>query len=798
MPFNGSGVFSRIYSWTTDALNGLDISPSRMDTDSNDIASGLTQCITKNGQSTPTANLPMGGYKLTGLAAGSSSGDSVNYGQLQAATTGLTVSNVASARLLTPKTTGLGMVIVQGYTTPGDGGGGTYTYVATDTTSADNGGSILVASDGGRLHLLVQPSVSAVQFGADPTGVSDSSPAVQAAINALAATGGTITFPSGTFRFNSSLNWTNSTNNSIPGITFSGAGSGIPGRSSGGTVFKSYIANGPLFNVQGTWTGNGGTGNTFAVGGGINNVTIDGSNATGTSQAISSLGWWEFAISNITIQNFPGDGITFYASSGYGGIFGSDGDYTASAFGVIERGWIYNCAGTGINCSTSGGTFSNTNTGLRFKQLEVQYCGTGALITGTGTSLEDVTFSGTGFIPGSSSTRGSGISLIVGTLSQGRPAGVWFQDVAFDFALTSHVSLVNCENIWWDASCQMIFRDLNGAGATTGTMTPPNGFTIAPDSASETVVAVFCKSMNVRANTPRTFTAFNCGYASNVQGIEITDVVFADGNYTGPLTLTAAPSGTTSATLSAAFTGTTGTYLVSFSQGQTRAATLTNGSASFSWTGAVTDSGTTVHLSSNVTLFGGALTSSNYNLTNDFHLVSGGVSNTTVPQESPAPLVPGRPLPGYLGSSLVATSLTAGSFVTIPFDTQDTTNASIYPSYGTNGAPTRISFYSTVTHQFTAPSSAYYEISGTLQVASTTTGDTIRIQIYCNGSSYEVCQGPGGSTSTGNMTFTIPRTILYCPAGGTIYVQAESVSNTRALSTSVPSRLNIEMLGDYK
>lgn len=82
MPFNGVGTFTRIYSWVTDAANGLLVDATRTDTDSNDIAQGLSNCVTRDGQSVPFANLPMGGYKITGLANGVASTDSVNYGQV--------------------------------------------------------------------------------------------------------------------------------------------------------------------------------------------------------------------------------------------------------------------------------------------------------------------------------------------------------------------------------------------------------------------------------------------------------------------------------------------------------------------------------------------------------------------------------------------------------------------------------------------------------------------------------------------------------------------------------------------
>lgn len=82
MPFNGAGVFTRVYQWVNDAANGIYVDATRTDTDTNDIATGLSNCVTRDGQSPPTANLPMASKKFTGLTTGSASGDSVNYGQV--------------------------------------------------------------------------------------------------------------------------------------------------------------------------------------------------------------------------------------------------------------------------------------------------------------------------------------------------------------------------------------------------------------------------------------------------------------------------------------------------------------------------------------------------------------------------------------------------------------------------------------------------------------------------------------------------------------------------------------------
>ena len=67
-------------------------------------------------------------------------------------------------------------VSTMGYFSIGDGGDGTYTYDSTDTTSVDNGGTIIVATDGGRYKLVYGKYVHLEQFGAigNSTGVTNS------------------------------------------------------------------------------------------------------------------------------------------------------------------------------------------------------------------------------------------------------------------------------------------------------------------------------------------------------------------------------------------------------------------------------------------------------------------------------------------------------------------------------------------------------------------------------------------------------------------------------------------------
>lgn len=81
MPFNGSGTYSLPAG--NPVVTGTTISSTTTNNTNSDIATALSNCITRDGQSTPSANLPMNSKKLTGLAAGTTAGDSVRYEQIQ-------------------------------------------------------------------------------------------------------------------------------------------------------------------------------------------------------------------------------------------------------------------------------------------------------------------------------------------------------------------------------------------------------------------------------------------------------------------------------------------------------------------------------------------------------------------------------------------------------------------------------------------------------------------------------------------------------------------------------------------
>lgn len=90
MAFNGSGTYNRTNGtytgstvWNQDATNGVKIESARHDTHDQDIATALSNCVCKDGQTTITANLPMSTYKHTNVAVATARTDYARYSQVQ-------------------------------------------------------------------------------------------------------------------------------------------------------------------------------------------------------------------------------------------------------------------------------------------------------------------------------------------------------------------------------------------------------------------------------------------------------------------------------------------------------------------------------------------------------------------------------------------------------------------------------------------------------------------------------------------------------------------------------------------
>lgn len=225
---------------------------------------------------------------------------------------------------------------VMGYTTIGDGGGGLYAYVASDTTSSDNGGTIIVDAASRRWYLATNDGpLNIMQFGGVADGTTDNTTAFVNALGALPAEGGSIYFPRGNFAFTGQIAFTFL--NYTASLEIAGAGKGatiltFPNTSGG--ILINYV-------IPGSSQGNGfGSANnvkihdmTFATGktGGANGITLNmsgnqaGSPSSGLNE-ISNVGFrgsdgilktefWTIEIDIIGVSNVNLIGIVGYSTT---------------------------------------------------------------------------------------------------------------------------------------------------------------------------------------------------------------------------------------------------------------------------------------------------------------------------------------------------------------------------------------------------------------------------------------------------------------------------------------------------
>ena len=99
MSFNGSGLF-QVNVAGNPVVTGTVISSTWLNASFSDFATGLSTCILKDGTQTLTANIPFGGFKATGLAVATTTGDALSYGRAANVTT-LTVTTVNASGVVT-------------------------------------------------------------------------------------------------------------------------------------------------------------------------------------------------------------------------------------------------------------------------------------------------------------------------------------------------------------------------------------------------------------------------------------------------------------------------------------------------------------------------------------------------------------------------------------------------------------------------------------------------------------------------------------------------------------------------
>ena len=189
MSYNGSGTFN-INSAGQPVVTGTTITSTAFNLLTADLATGLSTAMTKDGQSTPTANIPMGTFKLTGLGAGTAATDAAQYGQLQAGATTIAVVTGTDtlAGTLTPAitayatgnlfsfvaantNTGAATIALNGLAAKNITKTGTTALAAGDIVS---GRVYLIEYDGTRFQLLNPSASSVASFSAGSTGFTPS------------------------------------------------------------------------------------------------------------------------------------------------------------------------------------------------------------------------------------------------------------------------------------------------------------------------------------------------------------------------------------------------------------------------------------------------------------------------------------------------------------------------------------------------------------------------------------------------------------------------------------------------
>ena len=78
-----AGTFTRFHNWVADRDASIDITASRFDEENDNFASGINNCLTKDGQNVPTSNLPMATFKHTNVGNSAARTDYPSTGQVQ-------------------------------------------------------------------------------------------------------------------------------------------------------------------------------------------------------------------------------------------------------------------------------------------------------------------------------------------------------------------------------------------------------------------------------------------------------------------------------------------------------------------------------------------------------------------------------------------------------------------------------------------------------------------------------------------------------------------------------------------
>lgn len=102
MPYNGNGIFARIHTWANEAASGTPIQAGEFDEQEQDFATAFGNCITRDGQGGPTADIPWNNFGITGLRAPALAGDAANKAYVDTATSARSMGGYKLTNLADP------------------------------------------------------------------------------------------------------------------------------------------------------------------------------------------------------------------------------------------------------------------------------------------------------------------------------------------------------------------------------------------------------------------------------------------------------------------------------------------------------------------------------------------------------------------------------------------------------------------------------------------------------------------------------------------------------------------------
>jgi hypothetical protein len=392
MSFNGSGTFN-INSTGQPVVTGTVISSTAFNALTADLATGLSTAITKDGQTTPTNNIPMGTFRITGLGAGVAGTDAATVSQVQSATgTFLTASgtNTITASV-SPSLTAYSAGQMFGFVAANTNTGATTinisslgaksivtplgALVANDLVS---GYFYIIYYDGTNFQLLgVSNTLTSLTLSG--TGVQLTSTSTGAWKMPVGTTGQRPTGASGLIRMNSTTSnpeWYDTTTSawlqfsqpagySVNYLVVAGGGGG--GFSyGGGAGAGGLLSSSATFSTGTAYTitvGAGGAGSTSGSATGTN-----GSNSVISNLAITAIGGGGGGSYTVAINGASGGsggggattGVSGSATSGQGNVGGSGasgaggGGGGAGAVGATATAGVGGAGGAGASNSISG------------------------------------------------------------------------------------------------------------------------------------------------------------------------------------------------------------------------------------------------------------------------------------------------------------------------------------------------------------------------------------------------------------------------------------------------------------